>query len=165
MNILWIFVKYFVLWIIQIIYPCVNIHSKYDMIIKNKNNIHKNENLTLSLWNDYVKYLIIVKHHGESNTRILKSNFFVQKNENKGDFFDNLIITKLAKMNHKIKMMITYSNDETISFDDFYFVFTELFGDENAKFKYRYTHNNIIFKSLISHDLPYKKFIIYDDID
>lgn len=149
------FIRLFVLPIIDRICPIVDIRCKYLMICNdNEQNV-----LTIDKWDSYVEYLREMKKLQKVNESNTASDI--------GDYFDHIIIQKIAKLNRIIKMEISNSRGVGKFKRMNYPRFLEILESELGKsinFRYRYTRDSQFFESIMRDDSPYRRFKWCDQI-
>ena len=115
--------------------------------------------LTIDKWDSYVEYLREMKKLQKVNESNTASDI--------GDYFDHIIIQKIAKLNRIIKMEISNSRGVGKFKRMNYPRFLEILESELGKsinFRYRYTRDSQFFESIMRDDSPYRRFKWCDQI-
>ena len=136
--------------LVDIICPVVDIRAKYFLICRTNLNLEKEPDLTIELWDAYVKYL---QKSNKSNIDGCERIVL--------DYFDLLIKQCLARINRGIKMKITSQFDidsKYIDFREFCEILEAELGSAPIYFKYRYTKNSKYFESIFGDDGFYRRF-------
>ena len=145
--------------IIDKVYPIVDIQVKYSVICLG------NKILTVEYWDKYVEYLRDNKSN--MNDKLSKRCIDNLQNRYELDYFDILILPKIARINRKIKMRISESchigSFRAIEYHEFYDILKSEIGD-TIKFRYRYSKDSFFFISLLNDEGPYRKFRWCDSI-
>jgi len=162
------FIRVIVLPTIDKVCPIVDLRVKYSTICCN------NDVLTVESWDRYVEYLRTIKIQTKTqiNGRQEREEFEEKVDEEVDkeegyepgtelDYFDQLILSKIAKINRKIKLRISESeyagSSRAIGFHAFYEILNVELGNA-IRFKYRYTYDSFLFASLLEDDGPYRRF-------
>jgi hypothetical protein len=135
-----IFIRLFVMPIIDNICPIVDIRVKYLAVCQT----NTDSGLTIERWDSYVDYLVKSKKVDSADL----------------DYYDLLILQKLARINRTIKMNISNiasRNAKRIVFSEFFAVLEDELG-VSVNFRYRYTLDSNLFESLLGDDGPYRRF-------